>query len=115
MSYANKLQVNAIYSAPSFVLGASGSTGSGLINVTRFKTKTACANIYPSLLGSGSLRVSGSFDGTNMIYVYTGSVFLSGSQGQYTTITDAFPYMQIYLFNEYTGSSISGSLYLTGY
>lgn len=76
---------------PSFVLGASGSTG------------------------SGSLRVSGSFDGTNMIYVYTGSVFLSGSQGQYTTITDAFPYMQIYLFNEYTGSSISGSLFLTGY
>jgi hypothetical protein len=111
----DKLIVSAVYSASAFTLNPTGSTGSGLLDVRKYKTKTGFCNIYPSINGSGSLSISGSFDGTNMFYIYTGSVLNSGSTGQYSTVTDAIPFISVYLNNSNTGSQISGSLFLSAY
>jgi len=98
-----------LYSAFNFALGATGSTGSGNFNVSQYSGKSAYAYLHTATT-SGSLIVSGSFDGTNYFQFRSGS-FVNGSL-QWFTFFDAVPNISVNLFNQVTGSAISGSLYL---
>jgi hypothetical protein len=97
------------YSAKDFILGAGEQTGSPILDVKNFGTVTVFGHIG-MLNGSGSLIVSGSFDGSTLYPVVTGSVFKSGSD--MITITDAVPFMAGYLLSA-TAVSLTGSLFVS--
>lgn len=97
------------YSATDFILGAGLQTGSPILDVKNFGTVTVFGYIG-MLNGSGSLIVSGSFDGSTLYPVVTGSVFKSGSD--MITITDSIPFLAGYLLSA-TAVSLTGSLYIS--
>ncbi len=94
-------------------IGASGSSGSGTIDISPYSTKSAYGYIGTTQNATGSLVVSGSIDGTNFYSIQSGSV----TSGSITTktFTDATRSVQVYLYNSVTGSAISGSVYLAAY
>lgn len=106
------INFSASYEAYNFTLGATGSTGSGNLDVSPYTTKSAYAYIHTTQNASGSLVVSGSLDasGTNYFTIRSGS-FNSGSL-QWFTFYDAIKYVSVNLYNQVSGSAISGSLYL---
>jgi hypothetical protein len=116
MSGAYKLtsnQFNLLYSFNNVTIGASGSTGSTAIDVSRYATKSAYGYIGTTQVASGSLVVSGSIDGTNYYSLQSGS---SNSGSLITkTFTDAVRTVKVYLYNNVTGSVISGSVFLAAY
>jgi len=100
-----------LYSAFNFALGATGSTGSGNFNVTQYSGKSAYAFIGTTQNASGSLIVSGSFDGGTNYFQFRSGSFGSGSL-QWFTFFDGVTHISVNLFNQVTGSAVSGSLYL---
>jgi len=101
-----------LYGFNNVPISATGSTGSGNINVSPYNTKSVYG--YITVTGSsssGSLTVSGSFDNTAW-FKLTGSNYFSSGSLNYITFTDAVPTIRVDLRNDYTGSSVSGSLYL---
>ena len=89
---------------------ASGSTGSGNIDVSQYYTKSTYGYIGGSTL-SGSITISGSFDSINWFKLTGSQIFNSGTLN-YITITDAVPLLKVSIFSAYTGSASSGSLFL---
>jgi len=98
-----------LYGFNNVPVASTGSTGSGIINVSQYYTKSAYAYIS-SATRSGSLIVSGSFDRTNWFTWKSGS-FNSGAIS-YFTFTDAIPLVTVNIHNHYTGSAVSGSAWL---
>jgi len=90
----------------------SNPTGSPLINVSNYNTKSVFAFLHTTQNVSGSLVVSGSFDGTNTFLLRSGS-FNSGSF-IYFTFYDAVPWISVWLNHSGSGLANSGSLYLSG-
>ena len=103
-------QTSTLYSFFNVTVGASGSTGSGNLNVSNYKTKSIYAFIHTTQNASGSLIISGSFNRTNFFEMESGS-FNSGSLSWYT-ITDVVPIIQCSVRNYVTGSAVSGSLFV---
>jgi len=101
-----------LYSFHNVPVTVSGSTGSGDIDVSQYYTKTTYAYISGSTR-SGSLTISGSFDATNW-FKLTGSTNFNSGTLNYITMTDAIPTMRVHLGATYTGSAVSGSLFLVG-
>jgi hypothetical protein len=108
MTYREKYKL--LYSFTNVTIGQSGSTGSTTFDVSPYTTKSAYGYIGVTQNASGSVVVSGSFDGTNWYSFQSGSI----NSGSITTktFTDAIRYVQVYLYNNVTGSAISGSGYL---
>ena len=108
---SGKFFTKTLYSFNNVPIGATGSTGSEEINVTSYYTKTAYGFISGSSL-SGSLTISGSFDNTNWFKITGSGVFNSATSVGYVTLTEPVTSIKISLYNNYTGSAVSGSLYL---
>ena len=103
---------NTLYTFNNVTIGATGSTGSGTLDVSHYTTKSVYGYIGTTQNASGSLVVSGSFDGANYFQLKSGS-FNSGSLS-YFTFFEAVPLMQVFLYNS-SASVISGSLSATAY
>ena len=104
-----------LYSFATYGINTSSfaMTGSPTLDFNNYATKYITAYIHPWRASSGSIIISGSWDGTNW-YNFTSSSIASGSLYQYT-FTDVLPYIQVYFRTAATGSSVcTGSLYVYG-
>lgn len=108
--YPNTGKYKLLYSSVNGTVAASSGITSGNYNVFPYTTKSVYAYIGTTQNATGSLVVSGSFDGTNYYTLRSGS-FSSGSLTWFT-IFDAVSQVSVNLYNQVTGSAISGSIYL---
>lgn len=102
-----------LYASNNSNITAGGGKTSGNLDVSGYSTKSIYGYLYPETSCSGSLVVSGSFDGTNYYSFRDSGVFNSGSL-MWFTIVDALPNLSANLYNSVTGSAVSGSLFVVG-
>ena len=110
VTYTNVLYGFNNVTITSGAASTNSPTGSALIDVSNYSVKTAYAYLFSTTNCSGSFIISGSFDGTNLFQIRSGS-FNSGSLIWFT-IRDVVPKISLHLYNSWTGSAVSGSMYL---
>ena len=108
---SQKYFAQTIYGFHNVPISNTGSTGSPILNVDNAYVKSVYAYIGKTQNASGSLKVSGSFDGTNYFEMKNNSNFNSGSLTWFS-FPDAVPRITTHLTNLVTGSAISGSMYV---
>lgn len=103
-----------LYSSYNTAIGKTGSLVTGRLDVASFSKIVFATYIGTIQEASGSLTVSGSFDGTNYFNVTGSAGFFNSGSMAYINFLAPLKSVQVALKNVGTGSAISGSLYILG-